>query len=565
MRNHWIGIWMIAGCIATFAAGAQEKRYPAGYFRSPLNIPMELVANFGELRSNHWHMGLDIRTQQRENLPVHAAAEGYISRIKIEAGGFGRAIYITHPNGFTTLYAHLNGFKTDVERWVKEQQYARESWAVELSVPAHLFPLGKGDFFAFSGNTGGSAGPHVHFEIRDTETDNCLNPLLFGFPIRDAVPPSLVRLAMYDRNRSVYAQSPRLMTLRKAGAGYTLPDPDGIKVGSNRVSFGLGAVDRFTGQSNPNGIYSTRIFLDDALQSEFILDDINYNQTRYLNAQIDYRYKHNGGPWLQHLSRMPGDVSLVYTATPGEGVVFLPDEEAHQVRIEVEDAAQNISVLRFDMQYNPLLSTAPHQPISSMLVPNFINVFEEADFELYTTEHTVYDTVPVFYKATPPQGATTTGPLHTFIGAAIPSHDSVTVRLKPDIPDSLRSRTIIRGIAGTRKVVEKGSWNGDWVMGKFRQFGTYQALVDTIPPAINPPPADLAKRGRIVFTPIDNFSTIRSFRAELDGTWLRFTNNGGKSWIYSFDEKFPPGMHELTVRVEDVAGNVTRKTWMVRR
>src|SRR5215216_4132705 len=178
--------------------------YPQNYFRNPLNIPMQLVANFGELRANHWHMGLDIRTQQKVNLPVYAAAEGYIARVKIEPGGFGRAIYINHPNGYTTLYAHLNNFFPALEQYVKTEQYKLESWEVELEIPQNLFPVSKGSFIAYSGSTGGSQGPHVHFEIRDTKTDECLNPLLFGFPIADVVPPTISRLAMYDRNRSVY-------------------------------------------------------------------------------------------------------------------------------------------------------------------------------------------------------------------------------------------------------------------------------------------------------------------------------------------------------------------------
>src|ERR1051326_2356721 len=143
--------------------------YPQGYFRDPLDIPIQLVSNFGELRSNHFHMGLDIRTQGRENLPVRAAEDGYVSRIKIEKGGYGNAIYILHPNGYTTLYAHLNSFYPSLSAYIKKKQYREESWEQDFDLPANLFPVKKGQLIALSGNTGASGGPHLHFEIRDSK------------------------------------------------------------------------------------------------------------------------------------------------------------------------------------------------------------------------------------------------------------------------------------------------------------------------------------------------------------------------------------------------------------
>lgn len=525
---------------------------------------MQLVANFGELRSNHWHMGLDIRTQQRENLPVYAAAEGYIARIKIEPGGFGRALYINHPNGLTTLYAHLNDFAPALEQWVKAQQYKQESWAIDLTPAPHLFPVKKGDFIAYSGNTGGSAGPHVHFEIRDTKTEKCLNPLLFGFPIADAVAPPIQRLAMYDRNRSVYDQTPQLLRLKRSGNNYTLAASNLIKVGTDKISFALGTVDFFTGSTNPNGIYSARILMDGVLQSEFILDNIGYDDTRYMNAHTDYRYKAVGGPWLQHLSRMPGDFSEVYTSTRSEGVLHLEDTEPHAVRVEVRDAAQNLSVLTFHVQYNPALPK-PAVPAAPRWAPRQVNIFETENFEAFSTERTLYDSVAVSFSVKPGTGSSS--PLYSFLSASIPAHDNITVRIKPDFPISNqdRNRVIIRSTSGSRTIVQKASWQGEWVWSKFRQFGTFQAFVDNIPPSINAPATDLRRATSIVFTPTDNFNTIKSFRAELNGKWLRFTNDKGRNWIYKFDENFPAGTHELKVRVEDEAGNVTERVWTVQR
>lgn len=541
----------------------QQKSYPRNYFRHPLDIRMELVANFGEIRTNHWHMGLDIRTQQRENLPVYAAAEGYVSRVSVEPGGFGQAIYINHPNGYTTLYAHLNAFYPALASYVKQQQYDQESWRVNLTLPPGMFPVRKGQFIARSGNTGGSAGPHVHFEIRDTQTENCLNPLLFTFPIPDGVPPFISKLVMYDRNRSSYEQSPQVLSLKRNGSLYTV---NPVRVGSNRISFAIGAVDRFTGTPNPNGIYSARILMDGTPVSGFVLDDISYNDTRYMNAQIDYAYQSRGGGAVQHISPLPGARTLPYQIHNEDGFVNLTDTEPHEIEIEVRDAHSNLSRIRFTIQYDPSLQKMYTRP-EERLVPNAVNVIERDAFELYTTEYSIYDTVPVTFTADNTGAAGAVSSLFHFVGTSIPVHDLVSVRLRPaeTIPDEARDRIIIKNVSGTRTTVTKASWQSGWLGARFRQFGTYQAFIDTVPPTVNAPVANLSKATRIVFTPKDNFNTIKNFRVELNGKWLRFTNDKGRNWIYTFDENFPRGNHELKVIVEDEAGNVLEKVWGVRR
>ena len=222
---------------------AQPPSYLKNYFRNPLNISMDLAANFGELRPSHWHMGLDIRTNQKENLPVFAAADGYIAHIGIRPQSFGRFIVINHPNGLSTLYGHLNDFFPELEKYVTEQQYKQESWEIEIDFEKNMFPVAKGSFIAFSGNTGGSQGPHLHFEIFDTKTTKRLNPLLFEFSIWDDVPPNLVKLAMYDRNKSVYEQTPVFFYLKNTDSGYIIPRQPVLKTGWNKISFAIHTID----------------------------------------------------------------------------------------------------------------------------------------------------------------------------------------------------------------------------------------------------------------------------------------------------------------------------------
>jgi hypothetical protein len=544
----------------------KAQTYPQNYFRHPLDIPMQLVANFGEIRTNHWHMGLDIRTQQRVNLPVYAAADGYIARVSVESGGFGQAIYINHPNGYTTLYAHLNSFFPALANYVKQQQYELESWRVNLTLPENMFVVKKGQFIALSGSTGASEGPHVHFEIRDTKTENCLNPLLFKFPILDAVPPTLTRLAMYDRNRSTWEQSPQFLTLKKVGAFYTIPN-NSIRVGSDKISFAMGAVDRFSGTPNPNGIFSARILMDGKPVSEFIHDDISYDDTRYINAQLDLPYKARGGAALQHITPLPGAGEVAYNLYNQDGMIRLEDSQAHTIVIEVKDANGNTSKIQFTIQYDESLKRSYTTTTAERFLPNNLNIFERDRFELFTTEKTIYDTITVAYNETNNNAVNAVSPLFSFFSAAIPSHDSITIRIKPieNIPSEWKDRIIIKNVSGSRTYVSKAQHHNGWYSAKFRQFGTYQAFIDNEPPTINTPLTNLSKASSIIFTPKDNFNTIKRFRAEVDGQWLRFTNDKGKTWIYTFDEHFPRGNHELKVIVEDEAGNVTTKVWNVAR
>ena len=556
MMIKTVSIFLMASLVFQ---SVKAQSYPKHYFRHPLNIPMQLVANFGELRTNHWHMGLDIRTQQKVNLKVFAAAEGYVSRVVVEPGGFGQAIYINHPNGYTTLYAHMNAFFPALQDYVKKQQYATESWKVDLQLAPDQFPVDKGQYIGLSGSTGGSQGPHVHFEIRDTKTDKVLNPLLFKFPIPDAVPPSVTRLAMYDRNKSTYMQAPQLLNIQKTKNSI-------IRVGSNKISFAIGAVDRFTGTPNPNGVYLAKLSVDGNPVSSFTLDQIDYNETRYMNGHIDYPYAAKGGAQLQHISPLPGATEIAYDTYGGDGVVHLQDGEVHDVLIEVQDANFNTTRIEFKVQYDGALTPASYTG-SEQFLPNNLNVFERENFQLVTTEKTMYDAVNVVYNVVENQAANSVSQQHSFLSAAIPSHDFITVRILPSQPiaEEWKERVVIRNTSGTKTFVQKATWQKGWLMAKFRQFGNYQAFIDNEPPTVYLATTNLSKASRIVFTPKDNFNSIKSFRAELDGQWLRFTNDKGKTWIYSFDEKFPRGEHQLKIFVEDEAGNVTTKVWNVRR
>lgn len=547
----------------------KETKYPQGYFGNPLNIRMELTANFGELRQGHWHMGLDLRTQQKENLPVFASADGYISHVGVRPLSFGKFIVIVHPNGYSTLYAHLNSFYPELENYVRQRQKEKESWAIDLDFPPNDFKVKKGKEIAKSGNTGGSQGPHLHFEIRDTKTNKSLNTLLFGFNVPDNVPPAFSKLALYDRSVSTYLQSPQTVSVVKTSGGY-ITKPGKIVTGNRRLSFAITATDKVSGSNGANGIYAANLFYDELPQIGFLIDSMDYDESDYVNAHVDKRFRNAGGSFVQHLSMLPGFRGTVYEQRDGTGIIELNDTLVHDIRIEIFDANENSSTLRFQIQYNDELSKELKTP-ARLLIPNQVNIIEERDFEIYMPEDCLYDSIPYVYSRQDvyPEGSVTAQ--HRFGDPIYPLHSAFSVRIKATKPisEDLKNKLMMLKEWKGARSIRKAEWKNGWITASFDNLGIFQAFVDTTAPLIAAPAKDsdtldLSPLSRIVFTPTDNFG-MRSFHAELDGQWLMFSNDKGRTHIYNFDEQCPYGVHELKVRAEDLAGNVTEKNWLFKR
>ena len=541
-----------------------HKAYPQHYFQWPVGTAPGIVANFGELRPNHYHMGLDCRTESRVNLSVLAAADGYVSKINIDPTGFGRALYISHPNGMTTLYAHLNDFSPEIENYIQEQQYKLKQWRVQIEVPADLLKVSKGQLIARSGNTGGSQGPHLHFEVRDTKSDKVLNPLLMGFPIEDNIAPVILKLAVYDRRYSTYEQTPKIYALKKVNGVYQ-PLGGKIKVNTDKVSFAISAFDKYTGSTNQNGIYSAVLFNNGKAISGFAMDSISYDETRFLNAHIDFKTRNNGGPFLQYLSPLPGYKDGIYKTAKGEnGIITLFDENAHDIKIEVVDAQNNSSTLKFDLIKEAVSEKKNTQGL--IFEPNTINIFENEKVSFYMKDSAIYDYFHFKFREAP----NAMGTAYYLQDDDVPVQQYYPIKIKGNFNIEDTSKIEMKMISHGRTKFKKAVYKNGWYESSFRDFGMFQLILDKTPPVVSPlwgfrDGADVSKTNKIAFSAIDNTEEIVDFTGLLDGQWLLFSNDKGKTFIYNFDKYCTPGEHSLELIVKDVVGNTTRKVYRFRR
>ncbi len=532
-----------------------QTQYPKDYFRPPLDIPMQLSGNFGELRPNHFHAGFDLKTNQKEGLNVYAIADGYVSRIKISTFGNGKCIYITHPNGYTSVYGHLQTTLGPIQDYVKKTHYKEKAYEIEMLLKPDELPVTKGQLIALSGNTGSSEGPHLHFEIRDTKTEFVINPIFFGFDqnIKDTKKPTLSSLYVYPLDNATVNQSkqPLLVNITLQKDGTYLAG----KVKTNgKIGFGINASDTDDVSFNKNGVFNVSTFLNGNQNYNYQFNTYSFDEMRYINAFIDYpRYKKTSQRVQKLFMKTPFALSIIKTDSL-RGIISAVPNLTSNYRIEVSDYFGNQNSITVPIEYDLETPLVPAEPVTSKY---FVRYNKDSNFE--KDNMSVFFPAGTFYEDFNLNFDVKNNKIYIH-DDTVPVHSNFTITIKDTVyPESLKDKLYIGKGTSYNGTLRKG----DVFTAKAKILGTYGLVLDTIAPVIKiTKPVEgkwISDQKKIEFTIGDSLSGIKSYNGYLNGSWVLFEyENKNRKITHTFDDQYlTEGENFLKMEVVDNVGNST--------
>lgn len=535
-----------------------QIQYPKDYFRSPLDIPMQLSGNFGELRSNHFHAGFDFKTQKKEGLSVFAAADGYVSRIKISTFGYGKAIYITHPNGFTTVYGHLQKGSPFIEKFIKQEQYKNQSYEMDLYLKSNELPVKKSEIIAFSGNTGGSSGPHLHFEIRDTFTEKVINPLFFGFDsfYKDTKKPILTSLFAYPLSESAVinqSKNPVVLSLTLQKDGNYLADrvrADGL------IGFGFSAYDMSDFSWDRNGIFKAELFLNGKSEFSYEFNTFSFDESRFINALIDFsKYKIMKQRVQKLFMKTPYNLSII-NSNKDYGAINSTTNFNQIARIELSDYFNNRTQITIPIENSKLPAL---DALNTKKTPYLVKTTKEYNFEkenwsVTFPPTTFYDDFYLEFDVNNKilQLSNELVPVHSNFKVSV--IDSSTIEGEKD-------KMYIANFSNKKWYYNATKYYKNTFTTYTKNWGQFKLVKDTIAPKIsiskNIEGKWISGQKNISFTIKDLESGIKKYEGYLNDKWILFEYDykSHKITHYFDDGIVAEGKNDLKVVITDNVGN----------
>lgn len=557
MQIHHIlaGIFLFAG-ITNNTAEAQQ-------LRKPMDIPVLLSGNFGELRSNHFHSGIDFKTQGVEGKPIHSVQDGYVSRISVSPWGYGNGLYITHPDGTTTVYGHLQKFSQKITAYLKEKQYEQESFNVNLSLTPEELPVKEGELVALSGNTGSSGGPHLHFEVRDTETEEPMDPIeYYKDLIKDTQAPKIQGIMVYSMpGKGVVNGSRRKLELKPVTAKNGKQTLTGKIEAWGEIGLAVKGYDYMDNTSNIYGIKDITLTADSQVIFHSNLDRFAFDESRYLNSFTDFE------EWKEHRSFYiksfvdPGN-RLRFIESLNRGILTIDEPRTYHLTYQLADAFGNTTQLSIRIE-------GKEQPIPEIDTENTElfhwwsdNRFGAKGIRLTIPKGNLYDDLYFHYSVK--EDSTALGTTHILHNKPVAFHKSakLSLRLQTDTLDNKLQYGIVR-LQNGRRSWTGGVYRNGWVDADIKEMGSYTLGQDLVPPTITPlNPATWVSKQAIALRLSDNLSGVQTYRGEIDGQYVLFEMNSKSVITYHFDkERLARGKHTLKLVVTDACGNQSTYTY----
>ena len=486
-----------------------QINYPQDFFISPVDIKIAIAGTFGELRNNHFHSGIDIKTKQQTNIPIYASQSGYISRIKVSSFGFGKALYINHEKGFTTVYAHLDRFSDKIQQMASKEHYKKESFEIDFSLQKDKIQIKQGELIGYSGNTGSSTGPHLHFEIRDTKTQQIINPMLFGLPILDRTYPVINSILIYHNE-----QKKEIIQVEKIN-NKTYNIPNTINA-SNFINIGVKTIDFLDAAPNKCGIYSLELFINDSLFYHHQMERFSFNETRYINSHIDYKYYMETGQKFIKCFVDPNNFLSTNKKKSQYNLGSNLKQGLNHVKVIVKDSYMNSTFLTFNINYTKNKSVMHTTKKEDYLNCKQVFEFKNNDIEIYIPNNSLYkDYLFSYTKSKTPKNKYDT---YKILDKSTPIHKPFIISITADsVEKNLRSKALIGRIEDDKISCIKSKWEENKIVGKSKNFGDFRIVIDTVKPEIK---YYSKTKEMIKFKIQDKLSGIKKYRGTINEKWV---------------------------------------------